>query len=77
MLPTKLLQVHNDFLQLLKQTELARNAENLAYPSTGQLGFHWDIDLPRTVDRQSVAPDGNNRLNSPLLKTCFTKLMIL
>ncbi len=65
MLPHKLLQVHNDSLQPLKQTELSHNAESLAYPSTGQLDFQWDIDLLCTVDRQSVVPDGNKRLNSP------------
>ena len=65
MLPHKLLQVHNDSLQPLKQTELSHNAESLAYPSTGRLGFHWDTDLPYRVERRSVAPDGNKRLGSP------------
>jgi hypothetical protein len=51
------LQIHNGSLPLLKQTELARNAESLAYPSTGKLGSHCDIDLLRKVEQQSAAPD--------------------
>lgn len=65
MLPHKLLQVHNYSLQPLKQTELSRNAESLAYPSTGQPGFHWDTDLPYRVEQQFAVSDGNKRLGSP------------
>ena len=65
MLPHKPLQVHSYSLKPLKQTELFHNAKSSAYPLNGQLGLHWDIDLPYTVERQSVAPDGNKRLNSP------------
>ena len=64
MLPHKLLQVHNDSLQPLKQTELSHTAKSLAYPSTGRLGFHWDTDLPYRVERQFAATDGNKRLGS-------------
>jgi hypothetical protein len=75
MLPIKLLQVHNHSLQPLKQTELSHNAKSSAYPSTGLLGLHWDIDLPCRVEQQSVGLDDNSRLSS--LRTIVENSFIL